>query len=182
MRKMKKVLKIILGIILIIVLILGGTYLYLTDFGRKGILSNEPRKPKIEIPITYNVSWWSYQEDLTIEDLKVDIVESKLNLFNSKSLISYKIKGEIKYDGHWKPYIKEVHISERINKDSFQNINRIIELTPIVKVENDENANGGIKKFEFKNEHMITSGNWGLNRIKVICGNKEVIIELQQRK
>jgi hypothetical protein len=179
---MKKILKIIIGIILTIVLILGGIYLYLTDFGRKGILSNEPRNPKIEVPITYNVSWWSYQEDLVIENLEVNVIESKLNLFNSKSLISYTIKGKIKYDGHWKPYIKEVHISERINKDSVQNINRIIELTPIVKVENDESTNGGIEEFEFKNEHMITSGNWGLNKIKLICGNKEAIIELQQRK
>jgi len=179
---MKKMLKIIVGIILIIVLILVGIYLYLTDFGRKGILSNEPRNPKIEIPVTYNISWWSYQEDLVIENLKVNIVESKLNLFNSKSLISYTIKGKIKYDGHWKPDIKGIHISEQINKDSTQNINQIIELTPIVKVENDKSANGGIEEFEFKNEHMITSGNWGLNRIKVICGNKETIIELHQRK
>ena len=171
-----------LAIILIIVLILGGTYLYLTDFGRKRILSNEPRNPKIQIPVTYNVSWWSNQEDLFIDDLQVNIVESKLNLFNSKSLISYRINGRIKYDGHWKPYIKEVHISERINKDSTQNINRIIELTPIVNVKNNESVNGGIEKFDFKNEHMIISGNWGLNRIKVICGNKEAIIELQQRK
>ena len=63
-----------------------------------------------------------------------------------------------------------------------QNINRIIELTPIVKVEKDKSANGGIEEFEFINEHMISSGNWGLNRIKLICGNKEKIIELQQRK
>ena len=88
----------------------------------------------------------------------------------------------IKYDGNWKPYIKEVHISERINKDSVQNINRIIELTPIVKVENDESTSGGIEEFEFKNEHIITSGKWGLNRIKLICGDNEVVIELQQRK
>jgi len=179
---MKKAFKILLGIILIALLLIGGIYLYATDFGRKGILSNEPDNPRIEIPITYNVSWWSYQEDLAVEDFQADIVESKLNLFNSKSLISYKIKGKIKYDGHWKPNIKEVHISERINKDSTLNISRIIELTPIVEVKNDENANGGIEDFEFTNEHMITSQNWGLNRIKIICGNKETIIELQQRK
>ena len=179
---MTKMLKLIIGIILIIVLVLGVIYLYLSDFGRKGILSNEPRHPKIVVPVTYNVSWWSYQEDLIIESLEVNIIESKLHLFNSKSLISYTIKGKIKYDSHWKPSIKEIHISERINRDSTQNINRIIELTPIVKVEKDENTNGGIKEFELINEHMITSGNWGLNRIKIICGNKETIIELQQRK
>jgi len=179
---MKKILKIIFRIILFVILILVGIYLYLTDFGRKGILSNEPRNPRIEIPITYNISWWSYQEDLSIENLEVNIVESKLNLFNSKSLISYKIKGRIKYDGHWIPSIKEVHISERINKDSTQNINRIIEFTPIVKVEENKFKNGGTEYFEFKNEHTITSGNWGWNRIKFICRNKEQIIELRQTK
>jgi hypothetical protein len=179
---MKKILKILVGIIIIIILILGGTYLYLTDFGRKGILSNEPSNPKIEIPITYNISWWSYQEDLIIDDLELNIVESKLNLFNGKSLISYKIKGNIKYERNWKPNIKELHISERINKDSTQNFSRIIELTPIVEVKDNGRENGGIEYFEFKNEHIITSGNWGWNRIKIICGNKEKIIELQQRK
>ena len=55
---MKKVVKILGIIILTITLIIGGVYLYLTDFGRKGILSNEPRNPRIEIPITYNIGWW----------------------------------------------------------------------------------------------------------------------------
>ena len=90
---MKKVVKILGIIILTITLIIGGVYLYLTDFGRKGILSNEPRNPRIEIPITYNIGWWSNQNGLTIENLEIEIVESKLNLFNSKSLISYKING-----------------------------------------------------------------------------------------
>jgi hypothetical protein len=180
---MKKALKILGGFIFIITLILGGFYLYLTDFGRKWILSNEPRNPKIEIPVIYNLPWLSsYQEKLIIENLKVNIVESKLNIFNRKSLISYTVKGKIKYDKHWKPYIKKVHISERINKDSTQNINRIIELTPILNVEKDESENGGIEKFEFKNEHTITSGKYGFNTIKIICGNKETIIKLRQRK
>ena len=94
---MKKTLKILIGIILIILFILSGIYLYITDFGKKGILSNEPRNPKMEVPITYNISWWSYQEDLTIENLEVNIIESKLNLFNSKSLISYTIKGKLNH-------------------------------------------------------------------------------------
>ena len=117
-----------------------------------------------------------------IEDFKVNIVENNLHLFNNKALISYTVKGKIKYDGHWKSNIKEVHISERINKDSTQNVNRIIEITPIVEVKKDANANGGIEDFEFTNQHIITSGKFGLNRIKIICENKGTIIELQQRK
>jgi hypothetical protein len=179
---MKKTLKTTVIILLLIALFLGMAYLYHTDFGRKGVLSNAPDLPKIEIPVTYNVAWWAHQKDLVIEDFKVNIVENNLHLFNNKALISYKIKGKIKYDGHWKPNIKEVHISERINKDSTQNFSRIIEITPIVEVKKDINANGGIEDFEFTNQHIITSGKFGLNRIKIICENKDTIIELQQRK
>jgi len=173
---MKKNIKILGIIILIIAPIIGGVYLYLTDFGR------EPSNPRIEIPITYNIGWWTNQNKLTIENLDIEIIESKLNLFNSKSLISYRINGEIKFEGNWKPSIKEIHISERINRDTTQTYNRIIELTPIVKVKNDENVNGGVEKFDFTNEHIITSGNWGMNRIKFVCGAKEIEIELRQTK
>lgn len=75
-------------------------YLYLTDFGRKNILSTEPRKPKLEIPVTYNIGWWSDQKALIVDSLQIDILESKLNLFNSKSLISYKVGGQLKYEEH----------------------------------------------------------------------------------
>ncbi len=140
-------------IVLAIFLILGGTYLYLR---RKGILSKAPGKPNYEIPITYNIGWWSYQNDLIIDEFNVEIVESKLNLFNSKSLISYQIIGKIKYKGEWKPSIKRVHISERLNKDTTQNCQRVIEITPVVKVSNKEGLNGGIEKFEINNEHLRT--------------------------
>ena len=179
---MKRFLKIIGIIILTLVLVLLGIYFYLIDFGSKNILSNEPRQPKMEIPITYNIGWWANQSDLTIDSLKVDIIESKLNLFTSKSLISYSIRGQIKCKGHWQPKIEEVHISERANSDTTQHYDRIIEITPIVKVVDNEKINGRTQNFYFSNEHTITSNHWGLNKIKFICGQKEQIIELHQRK
>ncbi len=178
---MKKAIKILAIIILSIFLFFVCAYLYLTDFGRKGILSNEPRKPKIEIPITYNIGWWSYQDDLIIDSLKVEIIESNLNLFNSKSLISYSVYGKMKFDdGHWEPNIENVHLSERIEKDSLKS--RIIEITPIISVSETDNQKSGIRKFKFKNEHTIISNGWGNNKIKFICGNKEQSIKLQQSK
>lgn len=178
---MKRTLKIMVIIILSILLFLGCGYLYLTDFGRKGILSNEPRKPKIEIPVTYNIGWWSYQDDLIIDSLKIEIIESKLNLFNSKSLISYSVYGKMNFDdGHWEPNIEQIHLSERIEKDSLRN--RIIEITPIISVTEKDNSKKGVKKFKFTNQHTIISNGWGNNTIKFICGNKEQRIELIQRK
>ncbi len=180
-RLTKKIVKIISIIVGSIILFFICVYLYLTDFGRKGILSNEPRKPKIEIPVTYNIGWWSYQDDLTIDSLKVEIVESKLNLFNSKSLVSYSVYGKMKFnDGYWEANIENIHLSERIEKDSLKT--RIVEITPIISVSEKDNQKGGFKKFNFKNEQTIISNGWGNNRIKFSCGNKEQIITLHQRK
>lgn len=169
-------------ILLTLVLTVVAFYLYLTDFGRKGILSKEPRRPKLEIPVIYNIGWWSDQKALTVDSLTITIVESKLNLFNSKSLIAYKVSGQLTYEGHWQPVIKEVHISERINLDTTVQCDRIIEITPVIKDKSNDNINGGTDKFEFKNEHTITSNHWGINRIKFICGQKQQIIELRQSK
>ena len=179
---MKRAIKITAYILTGVIFSLGIAYLYLTDFGRNNLLSNEPRKPRQEIPITYNVGWWSSQDQMNIESLEVKMIENNLNLFNSKSLMSYEIQGEITYSGYWKPYIEEVHISERIATDSFSHHYRIIELTPIVKTKEDKDKKGGIVKFKFKNEHTITSGGWGKNKIKILCSDKEEIIEFNQYK
>lgn len=178
---MKKIIKIIVILVLTLILFFVSTYLYLTDFGQKGILSNEPRKPKIEIPVTYNIGWWSNQNNLIIDSLKIKIIESKLNLFNSKSLISYSVYGKIKFkEVNWEPVINEIHLSERIEKDSLKN--RIIEITPIISdIEKDKPKNG-VKNFKFTNEHTILSNGWGTNTIKFICGDKEQIIKLHQSK
>lgn len=178
---MKKIAKVITLIVLTIILLFACAYLYLTDFGRKGILSNEPRKPKIELPVLYNIGWWSHQDNLTIDSLKVEVIESKLNLFNSKSLVSYSVYGKMKFnDGHWEPNIENIHLSERIENDSLKN--RIIEITPIISMSEKDNEKSGVKKFHFKNEHTIISNGWGKNTIKFFCGNREQIIKLQQRK
>ncbi len=178
---MKKAIKILAFIILTLFLITVCSYLYITDFGRKGILSKEPRKPKIEIPITYTIGWWPYQDDLIIDSLNVEVIESSLNVFNSKSLISYSVCGKMKFNsGHWEPNIENVHLSERIEKDSLKS--RIIEITPIISVTEKDNQKSGIRKFKFKNEHTIISNGWGSNKIKFICGDKEQSIKLKQNK
>ena len=179
---MKKVFKIV-GLLFLIILLFSVTfYFFHSNFGKFDVLSNSPRQPKLQIPITYNIGWWSNQKELSIDSLTIDIIESKINLFNSKSLIAYKVSGHLNYRGHWQPKIEEVHISERLNFDTTLHCDRLVEITPIVKDEENITTNGGTDKFEFKNEHIINSNHWGINRIKFICGQKEQIIELQQVK
>ncbi|TGD59481.1 hypothetical protein [Flavobacterium humi] len=179
---MKKFFKIIGIIILTLLLGVIAFYLYWTDFGTKRILFQGPRKPKVEVPITYTIGWWANQKALTIDTLEIKVIESELNLFNSKSLISYNVAGQLICERHWQPKIKEIHISERINLDTLLHCDRIIEITPVIEVGENRKAKGSKSNFSFKNEHTIISNHWGINRIKFVCGNKEQIIELLQRK
>ena len=179
---MKKFFKILAIIILTLIIGAIAFYLYWTDFGTKDILFQGPEKPKVEIPVTYNIGWWANQKSLEVDSLNVKVVESKLNLFNTKSLISYEVSGQLSYEGYWEPKIKEVHLSERINSDTLIHCDRIIEITPVIAVEENRKTKGGKNKFSFENEHIIVSNGWGINRIKFVCGKKEQIIELHQRK
>jgi hypothetical protein len=154
----------------------------LTSIWGKGIFSNRQKRPTLEIPVTYNIGWWSNQKMLSIDSLHIEIVESYLNLMNAKSIVSYRVGGHLTYEGQWQPKITEVHISERMCHDTTSHYDRIIEITPIIKTTKNEKVNGGSHKFEFTNEHIITSNQWGINRIKFVCGQKEQVIELRQKK
>lgn len=142
----------------------------------------EPRRPKLEIPVTYNIGWWPDNNRLTIDSLKIDIIESNLNLFNSKSLISYKVSMSFDDVANFKPVVYQVHLSERINNDTTLNCDRIIEITPVMMLKENKKLKGVTCTFEFKNEYLLSSNQWGSNRIKFICGQQERIIELHQRK
>jgi len=179
---MKKVFKIIGLILLVIILLALGAYCYFTNFGRTSVFSAGTNWPTREIPITYNVGWWTNQEAISVDSLKIEIVESKLNLFNNQSLIAYEVSGQLTNKQGWKASIKEVHISERINLDTALHCDRIIEITPIVKFKEHEKLEILSERFKFRNEHTIVSNHWGINRIKFVCGQKEQVIALRQRK
>jgi len=178
---MKKVIKFIGTSLLLLLLIAILGYLYIGGFGEVNFLEHKPRPPGIEIPITYNIGWWGFQNKLNIDSFKVDIIDSKLDLFSYRSLISYKISGHIAEDENSQSYIGSVHMSEQFNRDTSLHCDRIIEITPIVITKDDKRSQGE-KPFSFKNEYIITSTHRGVNRIKFICGPYQQTIELFQRK
>ncbi len=156
------------------------------------IISAGPRNPRLEIEETYKIGWWSNQEALTVESFEVEFVESKLNLFNNKSLIKYTVKGKMKKDGHWRPSIKSVHISQRFLRrhnaelyflsDTVKTPEGMIEITPIIEVEKDKNYNGEEIEFEFTNEIKLESFHWGANRVRFQCDDKWQDLILSQTK
>nr|WP_321411237.1 hypothetical protein [uncultured Carboxylicivirga sp.] len=177
-----------------VILISIGIICFILYRNYRDILFAEPRNPKIEIKETYQIGWWSYQESLRIDSFKVELVESKLNLFNNKSLVKYTVKGIISHEGHWKPFIENVHVSQRLirkynrelhpylDTDTVQIPEAIIEITPIIKVTNDKTYNGEELKFEFSNEIKLESFHWGNNWVRFLCNGINQDLILQQRK
>lgn len=176
---MKKNKKIIIGVFILgIILVIGyfgARYFIIRSFFK----SQQPKEPKIEVPITYNIGWWSHQNLLIVDNFSVEISDSRLNLFNSKSIIAYTVSGKLKVKKGWKPYIKEVHISERV--DTSKSLGILIEITPIVGLEKVEDDIGE-QSFEFTNEHQVSSRFWGDNSFRFFCGRFEKDIEVFQRK
>lgn len=113
---------------------------------------------------------------MSIDKFTITILESNLNLFNSKSLISYTIKGFLKSTSAAQPSIKKIHHAERIVYKS--SVQTVIEITPVVKLKNRKSYAGEFIPFEITNEHVIQSMHWGPNIITFTCGafTKEITI------
>lgn len=167
---------------------------------RKSIISQialgdfHPREPKNEIEETYNLGWWSDQETMKVDTFTVEIIESKLSLFNSFSLIRYTVQGELKDKGNWKPYVSKVHISQRfvrkynrklhpyLDRDTISTPEAIIEITPIIQEKENRRYKGEKIPFKFTNELKIMSFHWGDNKVRIQCCDFHKDIILQQRK
>jgi len=153
-----------------------------------------PREPKNQIETTYNLGWWANQDNMRIDSFSVEIIESKLNLFNSYSLIKCTIKGELKGKNSWKPFVDKIHLSERfiriynrelhpyLDKDTCQIPEAIIELTPVIDTKEDDNYKGETIPFKFTNELKLESFHWGNNWLRFHCANMQKDIILQQTK
>jgi hypothetical protein len=190
---MKRRNKILIWIGIILLLLIGAYYLILPRI-IGNILSAEPRNPNLEISETSEIGWWASQEALKVDSFTVEFVESKLNLFNSKSLIKYTVKGTLTNKGHWKPSIKNIHISQRflrrynrelhpyLDTDTTKIPEAMIEITPVIEVTNDENYNGEELDFEFTNELKLESFHWGNNWVRFQCDDKWKDLTLKQRK
>ncbi|MTB53872.1 hypothetical protein [Lewinella sp. W8] len=157
-------------------------------------IKGEPREPIVEIPVTGDIGWWTYQESLRVDSFKVEVVEGELNLFNNLSLIRYTIKGELLNDNHWRPSIKNIHLSQRLltrpsvdsnprpNTDKAERPEAIIEVTPVIEVTQDESYRGEEIEFKFTNEMKLQSLHWGTNLIRFVCMGNVHDLTIVQRK
>lgn len=150
------------------------------------IKSVEPEipEPVSDVPVTYKIGWWSYQEQLKVDSLQTKLIYEKLNLFNSKAVIQYSIEGTISYKNGWRPYIKSVFISERWSRPpaNFNGNLADISVIPIIGVESDDDYKGDEIPYSVNVQDYLSSGGWGMNKYIIKSQLQESIVEIRQRK
>ncbi len=191
MKKKKIIISLLLTFLTVIILIVIFRERIILNFVFKDI---HPREPKILMETTHRIGWWAHQEHLKIDSFKVEIIESRLNLFNSLSILKYSIFGKLSADKEWEPFIKKIHLNERFLKDyekdflpnfdndSIEKPEAIIEITPIVDVKKNMKYKGEEILFEISNELKIESFHWGNNRIRFQCDTISKDLIIKQRK
>ena len=155
------------------------------------ILFSGPSSPKSDVPITYSIGWWNNQDELTITKLETTIIESKLSLFNNKSLFQYSISGKLcNPKGKWKPQISEAHFAERYIQYDFENDNYLgkrnyigeIHITPIVKNIEDDSYKGDSISFRINLQEIVESANWGECKYIIKCSDFVDTLIIKQYK
>jgi hypothetical protein len=141
------------------------------------------RSPKSDVPFIHEIGWWSHQKGLDIKRLQVKPIDSRLGLFNAKTLVSVEIEGKVKGDSKWRPVIAKVHLSERIIKGGqISEGEAEFALTPIVDVKRDESYSGESVPFILKQELILHSMNWGKNLYRFSAGQLSQDFILRQPK
>lgn len=154
-------------------------------------LFSKPPKVNTTVAITYQIGWFTHQHLITIDSFEVKVLQSELNLMNTTSLISYTIKGTLKKDSMYIPYIQKAHHSEELinthtdfyNDTKKEEIDACIRITPVVGISNKKRGERNtIIPFEFTNQYLIKSLHWGENSIQFSCVNFSTCIHLHQKK
>lgn len=140
-------------------------------------------RAKLDVDFTYKIGWWPHQNDLTVETLTTEAVDSRLNLFNSTSLMRIKIKGRMKGSKGWEPRVAKVHIAEEvIVGGNFTNALAQIHLKPIVEVREKNDYTGIPISYDVTQELQVQSMGWGSNRYQIVCGGITNELDLIQQK
>lgn len=148
-----------------------------------GCLGGKLPKIKSDVPVVSYIDWWPYQEALQLTDLKVKTIYQNLNLFNNKAIIEIQLQGQIKYKPEWKPYIKEVQISERWQSNpSEKDVIGDIYVVPVINVKNKKSYNGVKESFSINVQHIIRTTSWGYNKYRVTAGTFSKEFEILQSK
>jgi len=148
-----------------------------------GCMRPRVSRPRSDVRVTADIGWWSYQEELEVTALDVEVLEAPLNLFGNRALIRFRLRGQVWHSkGGWRPYIRETQISQRFRSGEDGARFGDIEVTPIVGVKEDKLYHGEQIAFDYKVEQIVHTFQWGKNEFLVHSAGQERELELHQYK
>ena len=130
-----------------------------------------------KLPITFDLGWWSISH-FTTKELQVEVLQHG-NMIKNDGKIRVIIGG-IAFSTE-KQILKSIHVSQQFKLINNEQIGLII-ITPIVNSCDDTALLlPGIPVTETL-ELNIKLWQWGINKLKIISGDIEKIIEIKQQK
>ncbi|MCC7145134.1 MAG: hypothetical protein IT443_01670 [Phycisphaeraceae bacterium] len=147
-----------------------------------GCLGPHIRSPKNSVPFVREIGWWPYQEDLHVQKIEVQVLDSRLSLLNSRTLVAILITGEVKNLEGRRPVIAKMHRSEKVIRSTKGSSEAEISLTPIVEIKEDKLYDGRVLPFVLRQELILNSMSWGENVFGFSCGDAQQSVTVVQDK
>ncbi len=141
-------------------------------------------KPHSDLPITPDLGQWPSQEGLIVTGLTAEAVNPRLNLFNGRFLIRYRLTGTITCREGTIPSLAQAQITHRLVARSLHGQPSIADvlLVPVVEVTSDRSYFNQPIPFTVKLEEIIQTVDWGDNRYEIRCLDKSATVSVQQGK
>ena len=136
-------------------------------------------RPHSDIPITCELT--RYQGGVTITELTAEAVYPRLNLFNDRFLIRYRLKGAVSAQAGRRPRIDQAQITSRFVARSQASIADVL-IVPIVGVTDDMGYTGELVPFNLKLEQIMPTMDWGTNEYDVRCLDHTAVVTVHQYK
>lgn len=152
-----------------------------------GCMGHSVRAPKSDVPFVHSIPWWTYQDGLSVTRLEANILDSKLNMMNFKSLVEVVIEGDIHGTKGWRPHVERAHIFERVVRgvsvmDASTEWAAEIGITPLIETEKDDSYKAEVIHFRIKQEMLLNSMGWGRNTFSFVSGALQKSLTVVQRK
>ena len=148
------------------------------------ILTPSVRRPHSDVPISCELGSWPYQDGLTVTKLSAEPVDPKLNLFNNRFLLRYRVAGAITYRRGWRPRVAKAQVTARLVSARTDEKPPVadISVVPIVVVTQDASYSQEQVPFDIKLEQVMQTMDWGRNQYEIHCLGQAAAVSVQQSK
>ncbi len=153
---------------------------FLSLFLLNWILAPSIQRPHSDVPISCELGQWPYQDGLTVIKFSAEAVDPKLNLFNNRFLLRYRVTGAIRSQSGRRPRIAKAQITARLVSTDPYVAN--ISVVPIVDVTEDAGYAQEQVPFDIKLEQVIQTMDWGRNQYEIHCLGQTAAVSVQQMK